>query len=73
MKACWKEDAQAVASEPQEETGIEAVHTKSAFSDQNQSIVYLIRKKRKIFKKHSFFGKNLMFGASITHRISYLW
>lgn len=23
MKACWKEDAQAVASKPQEETGIE--------------------------------------------------
>ena len=23
MKACWKEDAQAVASEPQEETSIE--------------------------------------------------
>jgi len=26
MKACWKEDAQAVASEPQEETVIENVH-----------------------------------------------
>ena len=26
MKACWKEDAQAVASEPQEETVIETVH-----------------------------------------------
>jgi len=25
MKACWKEDAQAVASEPQEETVIENV------------------------------------------------
>lgn len=25
MKACWKEDAQAVASEPQEETVIESV------------------------------------------------
>jgi len=25
MKACWKEDAQAVASEPQEETAIEYV------------------------------------------------
>jgi hypothetical protein len=36
MKACWKEDAQVVASGPQEETVIENVHTKSAFSDQNQ-------------------------------------
>ena len=26
MKACWKEDAQAVASEPQNETVIENVH-----------------------------------------------
>ncbi len=25
MKACWEEDAQAVASEPQEETSIESV------------------------------------------------
>jgi hypothetical protein len=33
MKACWKEDAQAVANEPQNETVIEAVHAKSAFSD----------------------------------------
>jgi len=33
MKACWKEDAQAVASEPQNEMVIEAVRAKSAFSD----------------------------------------
>jgi hypothetical protein len=33
MKAYWKEDAQAVASEPQEEMAIEYVHAKYAFSD----------------------------------------
>ena len=31
MKACWKEDAQAVASEPQEETVIETVHNFCVF------------------------------------------
>jgi hypothetical protein len=33
MKACWKEDAQVVASGPQEETSIESVRAKAAFSD----------------------------------------
>jgi len=33
MKACWKEDAQAVAGEPQEETVIETVHNLCTLSN----------------------------------------
>ena len=43
MKACWKEDAQAVASEPQNETVIEAIYGNVVYSRLKKGLIYVFK------------------------------
>ena len=55
------------------ETAIEYVHAKYAFSDWEQSIVYLIRFQTEIFKKYLYFRKKSTFIRTRFGQNQHLW